>query len=122
MIVNVGSILGHRGIPDCAEYCASKLRCGALANRCDPNWPRSGSTSWSSARAPRGTEFFDSAIDAEQRRLSRQGMEPSAVARRTVRAIRRGKHEIVVGASAKLLVWGSRFFPRLLDRILARSS
>jgi hypothetical protein len=49
-------------------------------------------------------------------------MPAEAVARRAVKAIRRGRHEIVTSASGKFLVWANRLFPRVLDFVLARTS
>ncbi len=120
MIVNIGSILAHRGIPLCAEYCASKFALQGL------------SESLRAELAPRGigllvvspgttqTEFFSAAIDAAPTPWShRRGVSPELVARRTVRAMRLGRHEIIVGPAGRLLVWSNRLFPRLTDRVLA---
>jgi short-subunit dehydrogenase len=121
MIVNVGSILGHRGIPGSAEYCASKFALQGFSESLRAELAPSGIDVLVVSPGTTRTEFFERAIDAAQnRRPQRLGMEPSVVARRTIAAIRRGKHEIVVGASGKLLVWANRLFPRLLDAILAR--
>ena len=49
-----------------------------------------------------------------------RGMKPEKVAAATLRAIERGRHEICLTAQGKLLVFVSRFFPRLADRIAAR--
>ena len=68
------------------------------------------------------TEFFERAINSHQTHWPKlRGISPEVVARRTIRAIRRGRHEVVPSASGKLLVWANRLFPRILDRVLARS-
>jgi short-subunit dehydrogenase len=121
IVVNVGSILGHRGIPRSSEYCASKF---AL---------RGWSESLRAELAPWGidlllvspgttrTEFFDHALAREGVPWANQvGVTPEFVARRTVRAMELGRHEVIVNWRGGALVWLNRFFPRLVDRILAR--
>lgn len=121
IVVNVSSVLGHRGVPGYSEYCASKFALQGF------------SESLRAELAPRGidvlvvspgrteTEFFESAIDAEGRPWAGlPTMSAEAVARRIVRAIRKGKHEIVISPGGKLLVWASRWFPRLMDRAVSR--
>jgi len=121
MIVNVSSILGHRGIPGSAEYCASKFALQGFSESLRAELSPAGIDVLVVSPGTTQTEFFERSIDAAMnRRPERQGMDPSLVARRSLAAIRRGKHEIVVGASGKLLVWANRLFPRLLDAILAR--
>ena len=44
------------------------------------------------------------------------------VARRTVTAIRAGRHEIVIGLPGKLLVWANRLFPWAVDRCTGRTA
>ncbi len=120
IVVNVGSILGHRGIPGCAEYCASKfalqgfsesLRAELAPQRIDVLMVSPGTTQ---------TEFFESAINPGEAPWRRTGVAPDVVARRAIAAIRSGRHEIVIGPSGKLLVWMNRLFPAIADRILAR--
>jgi short-subunit dehydrogenase len=43
-----------------------------------------------------------------------------AVARRAVKAIRRGRHEIILTPGGKLLVWFDRLCPPLVNRLVAR--
>ena len=49
-----------------------------------------------------------------------RGMTAEAVAAATLRRLERGTHEVTLSLSGKLLVFVSRFFPRLADRIAAR--
>ncbi len=121
IIVNVGSILGHRGIPRSGEYCASKF---AL---------RGWTESLRAELAPLGidvllvspgttlTEFFDHALAHEPVPWSGQkGVSPETVARRTARAMERGRHEVLINWRGMTLVWLNRLLPGLVDRILAR--
>ena len=49
-----------------------------------------------------------------------RGMTAEAVAQATLRALARGKSEIYLSLQGKLVVFVSRFFPRLADRIAAK--
>jgi short-subunit dehydrogenase len=121
-IVNVGSIIGHRGLPFNSEYAASKF---AL---------RGWSESIRSELAPLGidvlvvspgttdTEFFEHLI-------TRRGGMPwtpsrsvaaAAVAEQTLRALERGRREIFPNWHGRALVLGNRLAPGLVDRIMAR--
>ena len=121
MVVNIGSILGHRGIPHCSEYCASKFALQGLSESIRAELAASGVDVLVVSPGTTQTEFFERAIDAEHgARSKRRGMSPESVSRRTVAAIRRGRHEIVLSPSGRLLVWMNRLFPRALDAVLAR--
>ncbi len=119
MIVNVSSVLGYFATPNKSEYCASKfalhgfndaLRMELMADGVDVLLVSPSTTS---------TEFFDKAeADPDQR--PRRGMSPKKVARRTVRAIRQGKREVVFSLEANLAVWGDRVMPGPMSRILAK--
>jgi short-subunit dehydrogenase len=121
-IVNIGSILGHRGIPLNSEYCASKF---AL---------RGWSESLRAELAPRGidvllvspgtteTEFFDHLL-AKQGDLpwgKAKGIPAAAVAEQTVRALERGRREIFPNWRGRALVLANRLFPRMVDRVMVR--
>ena len=116
MVVNVGSILGHRGIPGCAEYCASKFALQGLSESLRAEFAPLGIDLLVVSPARTQTEFFQQAIDAGETPWSRiRGVSPEVVARRTVTAIRRGRHEIVISPSGKLVVWMNRLVPRVMD-------
>ncbi|MBI3836403.1 MAG: SDR family NAD(P)-dependent oxidoreductase [Planctomycetia bacterium] len=121
LVVNVGSILGHRGIPLCAEYCASKFALQGLSESLRAEFAPLGIDLLVVSPATTQTEFFEQAIDAAETPWSRiRGVTPAVVARQTVTAIRRGRHEIVISPSGKLMVWMNRLMPRVMDSILAR--
>jgi short-subunit dehydrogenase len=48
------------------------------------------------------------------------GMPPEQVAARIIRALKRGTPEVVIGWEARWILRFNRFFPRILDRLLAR--
>jgi short-subunit dehydrogenase len=47
-------------------------------------------------------------------------MSAERVARQTLRAIRQGRHEIILSTGGKLLVWLDRLSPPLVNRLVAR--
>jgi short-subunit dehydrogenase len=121
MVVNIGSVLGHRGVPDCAEYCASKFALRGLSESLRCELAGQGIDVLLVSPARTATEFFESAINPHLTNWPKvRGISPQAVARRTVRAIRRGRREIVPSFTGKLLVWASRLAPSILDWVLAR--
>jgi short-subunit dehydrogenase len=122
MIVNVASVLGRRAIPGCVEYCASKF---ALVG-----W----SEGLRAELAPQGVHVlvvcpggveteFDAHMIEQRTQLAfrnRRRMSADRCARLIVSAMRRRKHEVVITAEAKLVVWLNCLAPRLLDWVLAR--
>jgi short-subunit dehydrogenase len=122
MIVNIGSILGHRGIPGASEYCASKfavqgfsesLRAELAPDRIDVLVVSPGTTQ---------TEFFDVLVENRGQAAwsGRRGVGADVVARKIVRAICNGRHEIIPNWLGRLLCWLNRFSPRLADAVVAR--
>jgi len=121
IVVNVSSVLGHRGVPGCAEYCASKFAMHGLSESLRAEFTQLGIDLLVVSPARTETEFFDVAIDAEGRPWpGLHGWPADRVARQIALAIRKGKHEIVISPGGKALVWSSRLFPGIVDRVLAR--
>ena len=122
LIANIGSVLGHRAVAGKSEYCASKfalhgfsdaLRCELAAEGIDVLLVSPSTTQ---------SEFFENVLEGQTAaRPSRgAGMPAGTVARKTVRAIARGRHEIILSGGGKLLVWADRLCPPLMNRLLAR--
>lgn len=121
IVVNVSSVLGHRGVPGCAEYCASKFALQGLSESLRAELSTVGIDLLVVSPSTTETEFFDAAIGADQPKWPKlKGSTPEDVARKTIRAIAAGRHEIVLSAGGKLVVWANRFAPWFVDRILAR--
>ena len=68
------------------------------------------------------SEFFDSLIEdkttADHKR--KRPMSPELVARKIVRAMQTGQHEIILSCGGRSLVWLDRLFPTLTNRLMAR--
>ena len=68
------------------------------------------------------TEFFDNVLEkkGDLPWLALGAMSAESVARKVVKAIRRGRHEIILTPGGKLLVWFDRLCPPLVNRLVAR--
>jgi short-subunit dehydrogenase len=122
IVVNVGSVLGHRGVPHSSEYSASKFAVQGFSQSIRAEFHRLGIDVLVVSPGTTETEFFDRVIV----RTSRPGwpehkpVPAAAVARATVRAIRRGDHEIVPNFLGKVVCLLERLAPRLVDRLITR--
>jgi short-subunit dehydrogenase len=122
LVVNVSSVLGHRGVPFCSEYCASKFAMQGLSESLRAELAAVGIDLLVASPARTDTEFFSSAINGHETRWPLvRGIPAATVARRIMRAIRSGRHEVIPSSKGKSLVWANRLFPGIVDRVLARS-
>jgi short-subunit dehydrogenase len=122
MVVNVGSVLGHRGLPFTSDYCASKFALHGFSEAVRPELKRLGIDVLVIAPATTRTELNDQLIEKTGERPWRdpRGVSPDHVARAAVRAIRHGRREIVPSWSGWWLLALNRFFPSIVDRIVDR--
>lgn len=122
IIVNVGSILGHRGCPHKSEYSASKFALHGFSEAIRPELATLGIDVLVVAAGPTETEHFDVLIEEKgELPWGNPRRKPAAdVAREIVRAIERGKHEVITSWRGRLWVRLNRLAPRLVDRIMAR--
>jgi short-subunit dehydrogenase len=122
IVVNIGSVLGHRAVPKKSEYCASKFALHGFSDALRAELVSAGIDVLLVSPSTTHTEFFD-VIGANQRQLpwlKFGGMKADRVAAKTVRAIAIGRHEIILSAGGKLLVWLDRISPPLVNRLVAR--
>ncbi|MBC8354044.1 MAG: SDR family NAD(P)-dependent oxidoreductase [Planctomycetes bacterium] len=122
IIVNVSSVLGHRAVANKSEYCASKFAMHGFSDALRCELAGEGIDVLIVSPSTTSSEFFDHVTDREGNATvhTRHAMSPHVVARKTVRAIRRGKHEIILTAGGRALVWFDRLCPPLMNRVLAR--
>ena len=122
LIVNVGSVLGHRAIPGKSEYCASKFALHGFSDALRAELTPEGIDVLLVSPSTTSSEFGDHVLDSPQppRRAGWGAMSAEAVAACTLRAMRRGRHEVILSLPGKLLVWLDRLSPPLLNRLLAR--
>jgi short-subunit dehydrogenase len=122
VVVNVCSILGHRGVPHNNEYCASKFALRGWSEAVRPEFSKAGVDVLLVSPGTIATEFFDHLIaktDATPWGKQR-GIPPKKVAEQIVRALQRRKPEIYPNWRGHLFVLLNRFFPRLVDRVMRR--
>ncbi len=123
IVVNVSSILGHRGTPHNSEYCASKFAVQGFSEalRAELSSPPPIDVLVVSPGTTE-TEFFESVLErtSAPKWPEHKAVPAEVVARKTVRAIRRGSHEIVPYTYGKILLWLNRLSPRLVDALMTR--
>ncbi len=123
LIVNISSVLGHRAVPGKSEYCASKFALHGFSDALRAELKGDGVEVLLVSPSTTRSEFEQSVVEdtAGEDRSWRMGqMTSEQVARQTVRAIRQGRHEIILSPGGKLLVWLDRLSPPLVNRLVAR--
>jgi short-subunit dehydrogenase len=121
-IVNISSIAGKRGIPARSEYSASKFALQGFSEALRAELAKDGIDVLVVCPGLTDTNFSKNMLEQKARMPvdHMRGMRPEKVATATLRSIERGRHEVCLTLQGKLLVFVSRFFPRLADRIAAR--
>lgn len=122
IVVNIGSILGHRGIPRMYEYCSSKFALQGLSQSLRIELRSLGIDLLMVSPGTTETEFYDRVVHGrgEVPWNKGPGVPSATVARRTVRAIEKGKREIIPNILGSLLVWANHRAPGIVDRFLNR--
>lgn len=119
-ILNVSSVIGKRGTPFHAAYCASKFAVAGLTESMRVEMLPYNVRVTLVCPALTETEFFDRSAGGGAARSSfvkfKKFMTAQAVAEKMVRAIGRRKPEIVFTAGGKFLTLLSALFPGLVDR------
>ncbi|QDS98934.1 SDR family oxidoreductase [Adhaeretor mobilis] len=121
-IVNVSSILGHRGAPLNSEYSASKFALRGWSEALRAELASDGIDVMLVSPGTTDTPFFDHLLE-KQAKLpwgSSKGIPPEAVAAQIVTALRRRRREIFPNWRGRLLVTANRLAPGLVDRIMKK--
>lgn len=124
VIVNIGSVLGHRAMPSKSEYCASKFAMHGLTDALRAELTTGGPGSLDVILVSPSTtksEFFDRLLENDGSAAKNPyGMTAEQVAIKVVHAIRRGKYEVILSAGGKFLVWLDRLSPALAGWFVKR--
>jgi len=121
VIVNIGSVLGHCAVPKKSEYCASKFAMHGLTDSLRMELASEGIDVLLVSPSTTSSEFFDQAMRSDGKASKNDSpMTPEQVAVHTIRAIERGKREVVLSMGGKLLVWADRLVPSIVSRVLRR--
>lgn len=121
IVVNIGSVLGHRAVPKKSEYCASKFALHGFSDALRAELAPRGIDVLLVSPSTTASEFFHKTLEnsGSATHFVNRPMPAEVVARKTVRAMERGTHEIILSAGGKILVWLDRIAPPLADRLVA---
>jgi len=121
-IVNISSVAGKRALPARSEYSASKFAVQGLSEALRAELAKDGIDVLVVNPGLTQTNFSRNMLERKARMPvdHLRGMTPEQAAEATLRALERGKKEVTLTFQGKLIVFVSRFFPRLADRIAAR--
>jgi short-subunit dehydrogenase len=119
MIVFVSSIIGKRGIPKNAAYCASKFAIQGLAESIRPELKKRGIHVLTVCPAGVDTEFYRNNGKSEKREYTLHAADK--IAKMIVRACEKEARELLPTWDAKILNQLSFYFPKLMDRLIAKS-
>jgi len=121
-MVNVASMCGRRAMPGWSEYSASKYALCGLTEALRGELSRFDIDILLILPGLTRSDFFKHMLRSEGRyRIDfHRGMPPEQVATRILRAIQKNATETVIGRDARWVLRFNRFFPRVLDRLLAR--
>lgn len=121
-ILNIGSVLSHRAVPNKSEYCAAKFAMRgwgeSLRVELAPKKIEVLMLSPSTTRS----EFLESLVETnvDEKSQSLGSMSSERVAQLAISTLVRSKRELIVSLGGKALVWAGRLFPRITDRVLGR--
>jgi len=121
-ILMISSIVGKRGIPYYSAYSASKFALHGMAEALRTELLGSGVSVGLVCPSSTGSELHDRALreGPGQRRVRARRHSADSVAEAIVKMAASDRRETILSSEAKLLTLGSRLFPGLIDRMLAR--
>jgi len=122
-VLNIGSVLAHRAVPNKSEYCAAKFALRGWAESIRVELAPIGIEVLMVSPSTTRSEFFDSLVDtpAGAKSPSVSSMSPERVAQLAIGVLVKSKREAVLSLTGKALVAMGRWFPSLTDRILAKT-
>jgi short-subunit dehydrogenase len=122
VVVNVASMCGRRAMPAWPEYSASKYALCGLTEALRGEVARFDMDVLLVLPGLTASEFQKNMLRNEGRMKIdfAAGMTPAQTAEGIVRALRRNQTETVLGSDARWMLLFNRFFPRWLDRLIAR--
>ncbi len=122
IIVNVSSIVGRRGTPQNSEYAASKFAVQGFSESIRAELAASGIDVLVVCPGTTQTEFFDQVLEDKggPKWPEHKAVTAESVACATIRAIRRGSHEITPYFWGKVLVMMNRVSPWFVDKLMER--
>ncbi|KAA1259047.1 3-oxoacyl-[acyl-carrier-protein] reductase FabG [Rubripirellula obstinata] len=120
VICNIGSVLGHRAVPNKSEYCASKFAMHGFSDSLRAELVTDNIQVTLVSPSTTRSEFFDSLVDTEAGQSSKSfgSWPPEKVARTTLAAIQARRSEVILSLGGKALVYADRIAPPIMNAIL----
>jgi len=105
-----------------SEYCASKFALHGFSDAIRAELTKNEIDLLLVSPSTTDSEFFDQAIEDNTNKNWKTGkaMPPETVAAKTIRAIKKGKHEIILTFGGRFIVWLDRLIPGIANHIMAR--
>ena len=121
-ILNIGSVLSHRAVPNKSEYCAAKFAMRGWAESLRVELASQKIEVLMVSPSTTRSEFFEALVETDTLEKSKSfgSMSPERVAQLAISSLVRSKREMILSLGGKALVWAGRIFPRLTDRLLGR--
>src|SRR5262249_36289982 len=121
-IVNVSSMCGRRGMPAWSEYSASKHALVGLSEALRGEYARFGIDVLTVLPGLTASDLWAGLLRKEGRYPidHSRGMPVDKAAAGILDALRRNRRETVLGRDARWFLFFHRFFPRLVNWLLAR--
>lgn len=122
-VVNVSSVLGHRGLPLLGGYCASKAAVNAMTESLRTELAPEGIRVLLVSPGLTESEFREHRMNAQgwaQQTVPLKAMSAEQVAHEMVRASLRGRRDTILTLPGRIMVLANRFVPGLFDRIAHR--
>jgi short-subunit dehydrogenase len=121
-IVNVASMCGRRALPAWTEYSASKFALCGLTEALRAEFARFDVDVLLIVQGLTRTDFRRHLLrnDGRLKVDFSAGMDPAVVAKSILRSLARNRAETVLGTEAHWLLGVNRFFPGLVNRLIAR--
>jgi short-subunit dehydrogenase len=120
-IVNIASMCGRRGLPAWTEYSASKFALCGLTEALRGEMARFDIDVLLVVPGLTQSELPKHLLrnDGRMKIDFQGGMAPQEVAAAVLQALRSNRTETVLGREARWMLRVNRFFPRLVDRLIA---
>ncbi|QDU90588.1 Putative oxidoreductase SadH [Pirellulimonas nuda] len=122
VVVNIGSILGWRGVPQDAEYCSSKFALRGWGEAIRPELALRGVALLDVSPASTESGFLQNLVAGrgEAPWGKQRGTTAEFVAQQVVHAVACRKHHLAAGWRAKAFLALNRYAPWLLERKLSQ--
>jgi short-subunit dehydrogenase len=123
-LVGVSSVAGYKGLPGRTAYTASKFAIHGLLDVIRIENRKTGLNvllacpGFTASNIRNTARAADGSLQGESPRDENKMMSPEKVAHKIVNAISKRKKTLTLTSQGILLVWLSKFFPRIVDKIV----